>query len=84
MKKRILIPIWLLAGTFAFAYWWDNALISIPLSEAVWTFYFHLTGQTNPGTASDLEFITVLVTGFFLSYTVAKLFLLVREKWYGR
>ncbi len=80
MKKRILISVWLLVGTVAFAYWWDNALISIPLSEKVWTFYFHLTGQTNPGTASDLEFITVLVIGFFLSYAVARLFLFRKKK----
>ena len=68
MKKRLLLAIWLLAGTVGFAYWWDSALIAIPLSETVWTIYFHLTGQTNTGLAADLEFMTVLAFGFSLSY----------------
>ena len=79
MKRRALLWVWLLAGTFAFIYWWDNALISIPLSEKVWTFYFHVTGQKNPGLASDLEFLTAIGIGFLLSNAVAKLFLRLRR-----
>lgn len=84
MKRRI--PLWLalLAGTFAFIYWWDNALVSIPLSETVWTFYFHLIGQTNPGLASDLEFLTAIAIGFVLSYGSARLFLLLKKTWHEK
>lgn len=81
MKRRILLWLGLLAGTLAFIYWWENALISIPLSETVWTFYFHLTGQTNPGLASDLEFITAIAMGYLLSCAGARLFLFIRKKW---
>lgn len=81
MKRRILLWLGLLAGTLAFIYWWENALISIPLSETVWTFYFHLTGQTNPGLASDLEFVTAIAMGLLLSNGIARLFLLIRKKW---
>lgn len=80
MKRRALLWLWMLAGAFAFIYWWDNALISIPLSEAVWTFYFHLTGQANPGLASDLEFLTAIAIGFLLSYAIARLFLFLLTK----
>ncbi len=50
MKRRVLLWLWLLSGTFAFIYWWKNALISIPLFEAVWTFYFSFdrTDQLRP------------------------------------
>ncbi|HEY0844212.1 MAG TPA: hypothetical protein VGE12_02530 [Noviherbaspirillum sp.] len=81
MTRSILLWLVLLAGTFAFIYWWENALISIPLSETVWTFYFHLTGQTNPGLASDLEFVTAIAMGFILTYGCARLFLLFQKAW---
>lgn len=80
MKRRVLLWLWLLTGTFAFIYWWDNALISIPLSETVWTFYFHVTGQANPGLASDLEFLTAIAIGFCLSYAAARLVLFLKRK----
>lgn len=81
MKRRIFVWLGLLAGTFAFIYWWENALISIPLSESLWTFFFHLTGQSNPGLASDLEFLTATGIGLILSYSVARLFLLLKKTW---
>lgn len=81
MKRRILVWLGLLAGTFAFIYWWENALISIPLSETVWTFYFHLTGQSNPVLASDLEFLTAIGFGLLLSYGAARLILLLKKTW---
>jgi hypothetical protein len=73
MKHPIPFCLWLLLGTFAFIYWWENALISIPLSEAVWTFYLDLTGHSNPGLASDLEFLTAIGIGFLLSYAGVRL-----------
>ena len=79
MKGRVLLWLGLLTGTFAFIYWWENALISIPFSETVWTFYFHLTGQTNPGLASDLEFLTAIGIGLLLSYGGARLFRLLKK-----
>lgn len=81
MKHPILLCLWLLAGSFSFIYWWENALISIPLSEAVWTFYSDMTGQSNPGLASDLEFLTATGIGLLLSYGVARLFLLLKKTW---
>lgn len=84
MKRRLLIWLGLLASTFSFIYWWENALISIPFSEALWTFYFHLTGQTNPGLASDMEFLTAIGIGLLLSYGGAKLFLLLKKTWMNK
>lgn len=81
MKRLILHRLGLLAGTFAFIYWWDNALISIPLSEAVWTLYLQFTGETSPGPASDVEFLTAITIGFLLSHGAAKLFLLLENAW---
>lgn len=81
MKRRILVWLGLLAGTLAFIYWWENALISIPLSETVWTFYFHLTGQSNPGLGSDLEFLTAIGIGLLLSYGGMRLTLLLKKAW---
>lgn len=72
-SSRITLAIWLLAGTFSFAYWWYNALIAIPLSETVWTIYFHLLGQdnlNNMSPAADLEFLTAIAIGFSLSYAI--------------
>ena len=82
MKRRIFSWLGLLAGTFAFIYWWENALISIPLSETVWTFYFHLTGQTDAGLASDLEFLTAIAMGFLLSCGGTTLLLLLMRMWH--
>lgn len=84
MRHRILLWLGLLAGTLAFIYWWENALIAIPLSETVWTFFLHLTGQTNPGLASDLEFVTAMAMGFLLSFGSARLFLLIKKTWRER
>lgn len=81
MKHRIFLWLVLLTGTTAFIYWWENALTSISLSETVWTIYFHLTGQTDPGLASDLEFVTAIAMGFFLSYGGARLFLFIAKAW---
>lgn len=81
MKRRILVWLVLLAGTFTFIYWWENALISIPFSEALWTFYFHLTGQTNPGLASDLESLTAIGIGFLLSYGGVRISRLMKKTW---
>lgn len=84
MKRRVLLWLGLCAGTFAFIYWWENALISIPFSEKLWTFYFHLTDQANPGLASDLEFLTAIAIGFLLSYGSARLVVLLKKLWHGR
>lgn len=73
-KRSLLHWAWLFVGTAMFLYWWENALISIPLSETVWTFYFHLIGQTDLGVASDLEFLTAVAIGAGLSIAAAKLF----------
>lgn len=84
MMHRVLRWLGLLAGTLAFIYWWENALTSIPFSETLWTVYFHLTGQANPGLASDLEFLTAIAIGFFLSFGCIKLILLLKKQWHER
>ncbi len=80
-KRRILPCLSPLPGTLAFVYWWENTLISIPLSETVWTFYLHLTGETYPGLASDLEFLTAIGIGFLLSYGGLRIFRLLKKTW---
>lgn len=83
MKRRILFGLWLLAGTYAFLYFWDATLIGIPVSETVWTFYFHLLGQSNLDNmepAADLEYLTAIVIGLSLSYGVARLFLFLVKR----
>ena len=72
MKRRILFGLWLLIVTYAFINFLGGTLIAIPLSETVWTFYFHLTGQKNAGIASDLELLTAIAIGFLFSYVFGK------------
>jgi len=46
---------------------WFNVSLFIPASETLWSFFNELTGETNVGYASDLEFISVYIIGMFLS-----------------
>lgn len=70
VSRVFLFGLRLLLGCLAFVYWWENALTSIPLSERVWTLFFHLTGQTGPALPSDLEFIVAIVIGLLLTLCI--------------
>lgn len=71
-NRMIFIVLATLPGTAALTYVWFNTILLVPLSERVWTFYNDLLGGENPGGASDLELLTVLLGSMGLAFGIAR------------
>ena len=65
--KILLFVFWYIAIPSLITFMWFNASLFIPASETLWSFFNDLTGETNVGYASDLEFISVYIIGIILS-----------------
>jgi hypothetical protein len=70
--RRFLTVLWLVAGTCSFTYWWYNSLLTMPLSEELWTWFNGWFDGQHPGVASDLEFIVVVGIGFGGAFAATK------------
>jgi len=58
----------------AFTFIWFNVFFFIPFSETLWSYFNHILGGNNPGFASDLELVSVLIVSnlaFYLLIYVA-------------
>jgi len=62
-------------------FWWFNDALFIPTSESLWTAYNQLLGGNNPGLASDLEFITVLLGSIIATGSITWLVLKILALW---
>ncbi|PZN85746.1 MAG: hypothetical protein DM484_01340 [Candidatus Methylumidiphilus alinenensis] len=73
-SKGCITVIFSMIMAFAFTFIWFNVIFFIPFSETLWSYFNHILGDNNPGFASDLELISVLIVSnlaFYLLIYVA-------------